>query len=230
MTSSILSFRSLALASATLAVAASAQALTLPVNGLVADSVQQFSDEAQQAFELYATTVTPRGTAFAVPNATSAFDLPITSITIGPKLNIASGTAQGSALEITRMYRKTLKDTPVKVGFTIANFTIDYNKKQVLADTTILGGTTVRQATVYDYSVSTPLAFKYKFPLSITLHEVLDNLMLTESAKDTFMAGLVLPPFARDVISSFGFGTLTQDIIVKFRPKAINPTPYKPAP
>lgn len=230
MTFTAMTFRSLAIATAALAATASAQALTLPTNALVAESVQTFSDEAVQSFALTGTVVTPLGNAFAVPNTTASFDLPVTSIVIGSTLKVESGTAQGSALEIARMYKATPKSTPVRVGLTLANFTINYKTKQVLADTTPIGGTTLRQASVYDYTINTPLGVKYQFPLGITLHEVLDTLMLTPSALDTFTAALALKSFERDVISSISFGDLTQDIKVKFRAKPLSTKPYTPAP
>lgn len=196
--------------------------LTIPSNGLVADSVQAFSDRANKAFRLQGVTVLPLGNATAVAGATlPTFAFPITSITIDGSLKVVSGDAKGSALKLVR----TLDDGS-EAFVVIANFTLDYKAKQVLADTTIPGVPTFKQAAIYNFNVATPLALKYKFPLTITGHEVLDTLMLTEDAKDKMMEGLVLEDYIRTgVLDTTDFGTLTQDILVKTR-KAVSTTPY----
>jgi len=222
---STVSFRSIAIAAALTAAGASANALTIPANGLVANSVQAFSQESLDAFDAGGVTVAPLGNATAVANVTGAFSFPITTITISNSLKIASGDAKGSALEIARVYRG------VKYAVTVANFTINYDTKQVLADTTPLHGTTVKQAPLYNFHTATPLGIKYQFPLKITGHEVLDQLTLTPQMHDTFVSALALPSYlvaALDTITTFG--TLTQDIDVKLRPKAVSATPYTPAP
>jgi hypothetical protein len=223
-----LSFRSVAVAAALVAAAASANALTINVNALVADSVQAFSTEATDAFAVGGVVVTGQGNTVTVtPPADNpdllAFSFPITSITISNSLKIASGDAKGSALEIARTVRG------VKLGVTVANFTINYETKQVLADTTPIGGTTTKQAPLYNFNTATPLGLKYKFPLSITGHEVLDQLTLTPEMKATMVSSLQLTPVLKAALESITtFGTLTQDIAVKLRPKAVSTTPYTP--
>ena len=207
--------------------------LTIPTNFLVATSVQAFPLENREAFELVGLSVAARGTAFVVeaadpaaPSTPGAFGFPITKIVIGSKLNIVSGTAAGSALYFNRnvdadfdgIFEKT-------VGLTLANFTIDYNRKKVLADTTPAGGKTSYQTAIYDFTVQTPLALKYKFPLNITLHEVLGNLMLTPETKDIFRSALELDELAEGALE-LPYGTLTQDVTSKLRPKAISTKPY----
>lgn len=207
-----------------LVAASAAQAnLTIPANALVADSVQAFSDRATKAFKASSVTVQGLGNATAVAGAPlPAFSFPITSITVGSGLKIVKGDAKGSALKLTRAM-----DDGSEAYVVIANFTLDYNAKQVLADTTIPGVPTVKQTPIYNFNVATPLALKYKFPLTITGHEVLDKLMLTETAKDSMMAGLMLEDFIRSaVLDTTDFGTLTQDIQVKFRSKPVSTTPY----
>lgn len=220
-----LSFRTIAVATALVTAGASAHAgLTIPANSLVANSVQAFSQESLDAFEVGGVTVTPLGNATAVPDVVGAFSFPITSITISNSLKIASGDAKGSALEISRIARNV-----GKVGVTVANFTINYTTKQVLADTTPLGGTTTIQAPLYNFNTATPLGLKYKFPLSITGHEVLDQLTLTPEMNATMKSSLALTPVLAAALDSITtFGTLTQDIAVKFRAKAVSTTPYVP--
>ncbi len=210
---------------AAMAAAGVAQAgnTTIKTTALVANSVQAFSTKATSGFKLVAATVAPLGTATAVAGAaTPTFSLPITSITVDSKLKIVSGGSKGSALEISREL-----DDGSKVGVVLANFTLDYVNKKVLADTTILGQATIKQQAVYNFNVNSALSIKYKFPLSINGHQVLDQLFLTEEAKDAFMEGLVLDDFIRaGVLDVTDFGTLTQDVSVKFRPKAVSDKPY----
>ncbi len=211
-----------------LVVASAAQAnLTIPVNALVANSVQAFSDRANKAFKASSVTVQALGNASEVAGAPlPTFSFPITTITIGSGLKIVKGDAKGSALKLSRAM-----DDGSEAWVVIANFTLDYNAKQVLADTTIPGVPTVKQTPIYNFSVATPLALKYKFPLTITGHEVLDKLMLTETAKDSMMNGLVLDDYIRTaVLDTTDFGTLTQDIQVKFRAKPVSMTPYTAQP
>jgi len=220
-----LSFRSIAVATALVAAGASAHAnLTIPANSLVANSVQAFSQESLDAFDVGGVTVTPLGNATAVDGVTGAYSFPITSITISNSLKIASGDAKGSALEISRIARGA-----GKVGVTVANFTINYDTKQVLADTTPLGGTTAKQAPLYNFNTAMPLGLKYKFPLSITGHEVLDQLTLTPEMNATMKSSLKLTPVLSAALDSIStFGTLTQDIAVKLRAKPVSTTPYVP--
>lgn len=224
-----MSFRSFAVSTALVAasVSASATGLTIPVNALTADSVQAFSDAALKSFALkfIGVTVTPKGTATASTSTTGAYVLPITHITL-KGLKIASGQARGAALVISRE-----NDDGVVVGFTLANFSINYETKQVLADTTPLGSTvTVPQLPLYNYNALAPLALKYKFPLTITGHEVLDQLFLTPEAKTVFMDSLQLPAVAIGLLNTTDFGTLTQDISTKFRKTPVPSKLYVPAP
>jgi hypothetical protein len=216
--------RTFTIAAALVSSAAAANALTITTNALVADSVQAFSQEALDSFALYNVVVTPLGNATAVSGVTGAFSFPITSITISSSLKITSGDAKGSALQISRTYNGAT------IGLTLANFTINYETGQVLADTTPIGGVTAKQAPLYTFVAQTPLALKYQFPLKITGHEVLGTLTLTSAAVDTMISSLSLSKtVGYAVLPTLDFGTLTQDIAVKFRSKAVSTTPYVPA-
>ncbi len=219
------SLRSLTVAVALMAAGAAAHAnLTIPTNALVANSVQAFSDIALTAFQLGGVTVTPLGN--ASNPAPGSYSLPITSISIGNGLKIAGGQASGSALQLSRLDKD--KNT---VGVTIANFTINYDTKQVLADTTPMGGTTAKQSPLYNFQTETPLAIKYKFPLTITAHEVLNNLTLTPEMKATMKSALKLTAALAGALDGIDtFGTLTQDILVAFRSKPVSAAPYVAAP
>ena len=206
------------------AACSSPNALTIPINAMVADSIQQFSTDALDSFSTFKVTVAPLGNATA--GATEgAFVLPVTSISINLSgLKIAGGAATGSALEFSRVRLGT------KVGLTLANFNINYLTQQVLADTTVIGsGTTKAQTPIYNFQRVTPLSLKYQFPLNISMTETLGSLYLTPEAVDAFAAGLMLPNYARAVIEAIDFGTLFQDIKVKFRSKPVSSKPYVPA-
>lgn len=224
---SSLTLRSFTVAAALAGAAASAHAdLTIPTNALVADSVQAFSSDALNAFALFKITVAPLGNAYEVAGAaTQSFDFPITTITVGSGLKIVKGDAKGSALEISRTV------DGAKAGVILANFTINYQTAQVLADTTPIGGVTTSQVPLYTFNTATPLAIKYKFPLTITGHEVLDTLKMTADMQTALKAGLKFTSsesfLADAVIPQLDFGTLTQDLIVKFR-KAVSSKPYVP--
>lgn len=199
--------------------------LTLPTNFLVANSVQEFTSDNLDSFATVSLSISARGTASAVKagpyDTPAAFSFPITKVVIGSKLNIESGSAMGAALFFNRFN----EDTGAVLGLTLANFTIDYNKKQVLADTTPKGGTTIKMMPLYDFTVKQALAMKYSFPLTITLHEQLGDLKLTAKAKEVMNTVLELPDVAQDALN-FNFGTLTQDVTTKLRSKAVSTTPY----
>jgi hypothetical protein len=220
----VLSIRSFSIAAALLTTTVAANALTIATNALVADSVQAFSQEALDSFSLYKVSITPLGNATAVSGVTGAFSFPITSITLSSSLKITSGDAKGSALQISRT------SNGATIGLTVANFTIDYANSQVLADTTPIGGVTVKQAPLYTFVTQSALAIKYQFPLKITAHEVLGTLMLAPTAIDTMVSSLALSKIVGTaVLPTLDFGTLTQDIAVKLRAKAVSTKLYTPA-
>jgi len=218
------SIRSVSVAAALLMVGVSASALTLNSAGTKSNSVLNFSQEARDLFDANGGYVEAKGNATALDDTFYLFNMPVTKIVINNQLKVASGSAVGSALDIVRETRTTI--------FTInlANFTLDYINKQVLADLTPLGGTTKVQAKIYNFHVATPLALKYKFPLTITGHEVLDQLKLTPETVQDFLSGLNLAKGGdlEAAVANADFGTLTQDISTDARKPAVPTTPYKP--
>lgn len=191
---------------------ASAQALTINTAALAADSIQTFSQDAADSFTLFKVTVTPLGNAFAKPDGTpNSFVLPVTSITLD-ELKIAAGDAKGSALEISRTVNGK------KVGVTLANFTIDFKNNLVLADTTPIGGETVKQAAVYSFVKVKDLAIKFKLPLSISAEERLGSLVLTPEAVETQISSLQLNRvLAGGVLPTLDFGIIDINVGVKLR-------------
>ncbi len=222
---SVITFRQAAAAAALMTVVGAAQALTLNTSSLNANSTQAFSEDAVGAFVTYATTVEAAGTASDAGNYT--FVLPVTKVVIGSNLKPTSGEASGAALKFSR----TSTATGVTRSLYLANFRIDYTAGKVLADRTLvdLTNTAVTEnIEVYSFSTQETLALKYKFPLGISLNEVLGPLTLSSPAIESFITGLKLPNAAlvRGTLPTVDFGTLRQLIEVSFRKKAVNNTPF----
>jgi hypothetical protein len=220
-----ITLRSVSIALALTAGAVSAQAgtlLTLPFQGTQSNSVQAFSPTILKAFSAVDVSVAAAGNATGNADL-SAFTLPVTKVVIGTKLNITSGSAVGSALVISRLDYDF--EPAAEYSVTLANFTIDYENKKVLADTTPKGGKTIAQMPLYTFNPVTPLALKFKFPLTVTGHEVLDTLKLTPEAKAVFLSDLHIPDMFAAALE-LDFGTLTQDISTKARKPAVSAKPY----
>lgn len=224
------SLRAAAAAVALFAVSAAHADLSIPFAWTESNSVQAFTQDNLDSFDLVHLSVVAKGNATALGTAINgdsgsvnykSYSFPVTKIVIGSDLSIKSGQASGAAL----FFDRTDDDTGEKYGLTLANFTIDYANKKVLADITPKGGTTSAQAPLYTFNVNTKLALKYKFPLTVTGHEVLDNLLLTDGAKATFTSALNLPDIAIGALD-FVYGTLTQDVSTNLRKKSISSAPY----
>lgn len=222
MSAQALSLRSFTVAAIMATAAASASALTIPTNGIQANSTQNFSQDAQDQFALFAINVTPLGNATAGSTA-AAYNLPVTSITVNSSLKVTAGAAVGSALEIARMYRGA------KVGVTIANFKIDFVNHLVLADVTPIGGTTIPQMAVYTFNEATPLTLKYQFPLSISGTQLLDKLFLTDDGITVIAKSLALPVFAPMLMKTTDFGNIYIDVKAALRFPPVSSKPYVPA-
>jgi hypothetical protein len=222
---SVITFRQAATAAALMTVVGAAQALTLNTSALNANSTQTFSEDAVGAFTTYATTVEAAGTTTDAGNYT--FVLPVTKVVIGSSLKPTSGDASGAALKFSR----TSPATGVTRSLYLANFRIDYTAGKVLADRSMLDstGTAVTEnIEVYTFGTQEVLALKYKFPLSISLNEVLGPLTLSSAAIESFITGLKLPNagLVRGTLPLVDFGTLRQLIEVSFRKKAVDNTPF----
>lgn len=197
-------FRSMTIAGLSMAALAPAQALSLNTTGIVANSKFEFSAAAIELLEAQGASVTALSNASAISDY--AFNLPITQVSAGLFLNVTEGEAMGSALSISRTVRGK------EYGITLANFTLDFNTNQMLADLTPVGGTTVKQAAVYSFEVSKDLGLKYSFPLNISLHQELDNFHFTDSAVQTFASALNIGSSLLPLMKSTDFGTITNDI------------------
>jgi hypothetical protein len=219
-----ITFRQAATAVALMTVVGAAQALTLNTTSLNANSTQTFSADAISAFTLYNTTVEAAGTTTDAGNYT--FVMPVTKVVMGSNLKPTSGDASGAALKFSRTDARG-----VARSLYLANFHIDYTAKKVLADRTIVDLTNTANTEnieVYDFQTQNTLALKYKFPLSISLDEVLSPLTLTSTAINAFILGLRLPngDLVRAALPGISFGDLHQVIGVSIRAKAISNKPF----
>ena len=215
--------RAFTLACAALVAPLSAHAqlyITIPTNALQANSVQAFSSTAQTQFNRLGIAVTPLGNATAVAGQTAAYNLPVTSITLD-FLSIASGGASGSALEFD-----FVDDNNANQRLTLANFNINFQTGELLADATPLNGPTVKQTSIFSFNVESALALKYQFPLTITGNETLNKLFVTSSGKATMISALNLPVFAQAVLGVLDFGTITINVDLAFRNKPVSAKPY----
>ena len=222
---SVITFRQAAIATAMMAAVGAAQALTLNTSALNANSTQAFSEDAVGAFEAYATTVEAAGTTTDAGN--HKFVLPITKVVIGSSLKPTSGDVSGAALKFSR----TNPTTGVTRSVYLANFRIDYTAGKVLADRAMIdatGAAVTENIEIYTYETQQALALKYKFPLGISLNEVLGPLTLSSAAIESFITGLKLPTpnVVRFTLPGLDFGTLQQIIEVSFRKKAVSNKPF----
>jgi hypothetical protein len=223
------SFRSAVAAVAVVSASAAHAVLPIPFGWTTSNSVQTFTSDNLDAFDLAWVTVTAKGTATPVGapiqawNVSNyqAFNMPITKIVISSGLTLESGSANGAALYF---FREDV-DTGLTYNFTLANFTINYATGLVLADVTTKAGTVIKQQELYTFHTASPLAFKYQFPLLVTGHQVLDQLLLTESSKNLFINELVLPSLFWTNLD-VSFGSLTQDISTKLRNPPLTNAPY----
>lgn len=226
-----ISFRVAAVTAFAFATSAAHADLTLPFNCTKSNSVQNFTQDNLDSFDLVHLSVLAKGNATPLGDMLTGgntgatyyrgYNLPVTKVVVGSNLAIKSGSAVGSAL----FFDRTDDDTGAKYGLTLANFTIDYVNKKVLADITPKGGVPQSQQAIYTFEVDTALALKYKFPLTVTGHEVLKNLMLTDIAKSALITSLQLPDIATFALD-FNFGTLTQDISTNLRSPCASSKPY----
>jgi len=225
------SFRVAAATAFVFAASAAHADLSLPFNCTKSNSVQTFTQDNLDSFDLVNLSLSAKGNATPVGEKLTggntgatfyrAYNFPVTKVVVGSNLAIKSGSAAGSAL----FFDRTDDDTGAKFGLTLANFTIDYVNKVVTADITPMGGVAMIQQPIYTFEVDAALALKYKFPLTVTGHEVLKNLALTPVAKGALISALRLPDIALAALD-FNFGTLTQDISTNLRSSCASSKAY----
>lgn len=217
--------RHIAIAAMGMGIAMGAQAQTrVSINGLVADSVQVFSQDAMDAYAIKSVTVSARGN---TAGSGDTFRMPITEIYLGNSKyvgiggGIVKGGAVGSALDIS-----CLSDvTGQRIGLTLANFRIDYHRKLVMADVTPHGGQTITNQAVYTYKVRRAMAIEADASGKLVLDERLVGLRMTTNMVKQMTQSLELDEISVAVIESIEFGELKQKIDIAFRP-LVSDKPY----
>lgn len=129
----------------------------------------------------------------------------------------------GSALEINGVSDITGE----RVGLTMANFRIDYHRKQVMADVTPMGGQTLTNQAVYDYKVRRAMAIEADASGKLVLDERLVGLRLTPSMLALMTRVLEFDEFSVGVVETLDFGELKQRIDIAFR-APVSDKPYTP--
>jgi hypothetical protein len=205
--------------------ASTAQAdIVIPMNSIILETHMYFSDRAKKAFR--ASNVTPQPVGTSSGSFEDHIILPASKLAIGPGAK-SKGIAtyawgDGCGIKLNRQM-----DDGSAAWVVMANIAIDYKANQVIADFTIPGVPTAKKVPLYDFKLDTPLAIKYKFPISITGKEVMYNMYLTEKAKDFQMAGLQYEDFVRTAVldkTDFGQGVNVLDF--RFRPRPLSTKPY----
>jgi hypothetical protein len=208
------------------ATTASAQ-LRISINGVSGDSIQVFSEGAMGAFELTGVTVTAKGN--AVQTNSDSYRLPITEIYLGPSkyTGLAGGIVKGGAIGTGLLIARTSEVSGKRIGLTLANFRIDYHRKQVLADVTPLGGKTTANQAIYNFKVLRPMVQEPNAQGKLALEEVLGNLIFTPETLASLTAALELDELATFVISELDNGKLVQKIDLTLR-APVPTAPYVP--
>ncbi len=217
--------RHIAIAAMGMGIAMGAQAQTrVSINGLVADSVQVFSQDAMDAYAIKSVTVSARGN---TAGSGDTFRLPITEIYLGNSKyvgiggGIVKGGAVGSALDIS-----CLSDvTGQRIGLTLANFRIDYHRKLVMADVTPHGGQTITNQAVYTYKVRRAMAIEADASGKLVLDERLVGLRMTTNMVKQMTQSLELDEISVVVVESIELGELKQKLDIAFRP-LVSDKPY----
>lgn len=209
------------------ATTASAQ-LRVAINSLTADSVQTFSEDALNDFDVKGVTVTAKGNTVQTTNG-SSYRMPITEIYIGPSkyTGLAGGIFKGGAIGSALLISRDSEVNGKRIGVTLANFRVDYHRKQVLADVTPMGGKTTAGQAIYDFKVLRPMVQEPNAQGKLALEEVLGDLRFTPETIASLTTALELDEISVAVISDMDNGKLVQKIDLTLRVPA--PTaPYVP--
>jgi hypothetical protein len=186
--------------------------LTLNTTGLDANSTLSLSQDATDLLTLTGITVSAGGK--AAPLSATAFNIPISSLTVDvnllpPSLAPTKALALGSSLLLT----DTL--TGGSAGF--GNLTLDFKTLSISGDVTTPAGSQTN-VPLFTFKVTKPLTFSLKG--GISLNESLGSLYLTDSAAKTFAQGLMVPDSLAFLFSQVDFGTIDARIVPWFRPKS----------
>ncbi len=207
-----LALRSLGGVACALAVAMPAQAsivTTLPTAALDADAVFSFSSQAVTAMKLLGVSASGLGNASAVAGNAWAFNMPVTQVTVAANLlplslSPVSGKATGSALGIYGP----------DGSLVLANFALDFQRNMLKADLITSAGTT-QAMDLYSFHVANGLSLSTAGGLSMKMS--MDQMVMTATARASFIEALQLPDFTDAVMAKIDFGTMSVNISPSLR-------------
>lgn len=186
-----------------------ASALTLPTTLLDANATLTFSQSVLSTLSRVGVSISALGT--TTDEGSGVFNLPITSVTgdidlFSKTLFVPSdGVANGAGLILSN------SRTGGAVG--LANFSINFDTNIVYGDVFVKGGSTIKNAAIYTFDVTSPFALSFKLlPPTLDFDVTVGNLKLTESTANTFAAGLGLPDYLVGALSAMDYGTISNNI------------------
>ncbi len=210
-----------------LAATSSAYALKLNTSGLKANAVLTFSVAANGSTAAAGITFAALGNATRLPDLevigsngrpskVQVYNNPVTEaeISIGwdLKIHADAGSSVRSALRITNDYGDVV----------LANFKLDFKKKQLIADLIdTVSKTTIANAPIYDFIETVPQ--KIAFPnLVLNQSVTVGRLVLTPSAQDQLGDALQISEVLRTTLASLDWGTIAVEVTSYARKPAVS--------
>ena len=197
-------------ATAVLAGAGAAQAITmtLPTTLLDAEATFKFSEESSFLMGNMGVSVSALGNTVQGAGGWS-FMMPITEVTLNASifpigLKPVSGEAIGSSLLIQGR----------KGALSLSNFEMDFKRNIMMADLTTAAGT-VKSSDIFSFNVAKGLHVSTTGGLSMDMS--LTNMTLTSGAQGAFMSALQLPSFLSAALPLLDLGTLDVEISPSLR-------------
>ncbi|MFN3617524.1 MAG: PEP-CTERM sorting domain-containing protein [Aquabacterium sp.] len=197
-------------ATALLAGAGAAQAITmtLPTTLIDAEATFNFSETASTLMGNMGVSVSALGNTVQGANGWS-FMMPVTEVTLKASifpmgLTPLAGEAIGSSLLIQGR----------KGALALSNFEMDFTRNIMKADLTTAAGT-IKSSDIFSFNVAKGLHVSTTGGLSMDMS--LTNMTLTSGAQDAFISALKLPSFMTATLPLLDFGTLDVEISPSLR-------------
>lgn len=210
---------------------AASAGITLDTTGLKADATLLFGLDATNAAAAANVKYGPLANTVELPpvvvhddiNETDVslqkFSMPVTKakISIGWDLKITanSGESSRSALLIKRGSTKTV---------VLANFSIDFDKEIVYADS-FVNGVSTGKIEVYTFDVVEPQTISFK-NLVLNQSVKIGNLKFTKPTADLIGNGLGLSPIIQQQLAALDYGTISVLVTSYKRSPKANATPF----
>lgn len=209
---------------------AASAGITLDTTALKSDATLEFSVSATNAAAAAKITYGPLGNTSELAPVTyydaeseadvtvQRFGMPVTKakISIGWDLKITanSGESSRSALIVKRGTKTVV----------LANFSIDFDKEIVYADT-FVNGVATGKVEVYTFDVVEPQKISFK-NLVLNQSVKIGNLKFTPSTADLVGDGLLLQPIIKQQLAGLDYGTISVLVTSYKRSPKANATPF----